>query len=492
MRRLALAALLVCFVLASALSVQALPIPAQSIVVNGAFTTGNAGFTSTYIYKTPAGPSTLDDWATYTIHTDPSAVKGAYPAAADHTGDAARLMMILYGHAGLGTSQVVWQGTVGQDLVVGRNYDFSVWVLNLMAGIPSSIRLTVGGAIVTTVAVDDVGTWRRIFGTFTAGSARPVLAVLNHDVGSDPNGFALDDINIFAPGTQTPPPAITSIAPNVGPAAGGTTTIITGTNLMDATVTFGGTAAVCVVNSATQVTCTTPAHAAGAVDVVLTTGGGTATSTGGFTYVAGPTITSVAPNVGPTAGGTVVVIVGTLLTGATVTFGGTAATCVVNSAVLVTCVSPAHAAGAVDVAVTTSGGTATAAGAFTYVAPPTITGVVPNSGPASGGTSVVVTGTNLTNGVLSFGGGDSSSGAQTNALASCTVNSPTQVTCTTPPHAPGAVDVAVTTPGGTFTLPGGFTYLPVVPALPDWRMLVLLMALASGLGAWTLRRTRTA
>ena len=59
---------------------------------------------------------------------------------------------------------------------------------------------------------------------------------------------------------------------------------ITGTNLAGTSgVTFGGTAAtsVVVVNG-TTVTCTTPAKAAGAVNVVLTTPGGTATS--GYTY----------------------------------------------------------------------------------------------------------------------------------------------------------------------------------------------------------------
>jgi hypothetical protein len=36
--------------------------------------------------------------------------------------------------------------------------------------------------------------------------------------------------------------------------------------------------------AATSITCSTPAHAGGAVDVVVTTPGGSATSTGGFTY----------------------------------------------------------------------------------------------------------------------------------------------------------------------------------------------------------------
>jgi fructose/tagatose bisphosphate aldolase len=51
-------------------------------------------------------------------------------------------------------------------------------------------------------------------------------------------------------------------------------------------VTFGGSAAtsVNVVNS-TTVTAVTPAHAAGAVDVVITTPSGSATDTNGYTYL---------------------------------------------------------------------------------------------------------------------------------------------------------------------------------------------------------------
>lgn len=80
------------------------------------------------------------------------------------------------------------------------------------------------------------------------------------------------------------------------------------------------------------------------------------------------TITSVTPATGTIAGGTSVTIAGTNLAGATaVTFGGTAATAVkVVDADTITCVTPAHAAGANPVAVTTEAGTVTDAGAFTY------------------------------------------------------------------------------------------------------------------------------
>jgi len=88
-----------------------------------------------------------------------------------------------------------------------------------------------------------------------------------------------------------------------------------------------------------------------------------------------PTVTSVTPASGTTAGGTAVTVHGAYLTGATaVDFGMAAAT--VTSCTATTCdvTTPAGTAGAVAVSVTTPDGTSTstlsAADTYTYVAPP--------------------------------------------------------------------------------------------------------------------------
>ena len=80
--------------------------------------------------------------------------------------------------------------------------------------------------------------------------------------------------------------------PPGNPWTGGQSVTINGTNLSGATsVTFGGTAGAITSNTATTIVVTTPAHGIGAVDVVVTTPGGSATSTGGYTYASGiPTL----------------------------------------------------------------------------------------------------------------------------------------------------------------------------------------------------------
>ena len=378
-------------------------------------------------------------------------------------------------------------------------------------------------------------------------------------------------------GTVTIYPFVTlaSISPSSGSTAGGPAVTITGTNLGGVTsVTFGGTAGTSITaNSATSVTVTPPAHAAGAVNVVVAASSGTAVKPNGYTYVASaPTVTSVSPSSGTAGGGTPVTITGTNLTGATsVTFGGTAGSITANSATSITVTSPPHAAGAFDVVVTTPGGssatsanskytytplptlsidnvskaegntgtstmtftvtlsaasasavtvayatsngTATAGSDYTAtggtltfapgvtsqtinvdivgdtvvepnetftvtlsspsgatlgtpsgtgtiqnddVAAPTVSNVSPSSGPLGGGTTVVITGTNLTGATaVKFGA--------TNAT-SFTVNSATQITATSPANAAGVVDITVTTTaGGTSATSAADQYTYVAP-----------------------------
>lgn len=87
-----------------------------------------------------------------------------------------------------------------------------------------------------------------------------------------------------------------------------------------------------------------------------------------------PTVTSISPTSGTTAGGTSVTITGTnFISGATVTIGGSSCTSVVVvSSTSITCTTPSGTAGGQNVVVATGvSPNATLTGGFTYVAPPT-------------------------------------------------------------------------------------------------------------------------
>ncbi|HEY3380968.1 MAG TPA: IPT/TIG domain-containing protein [Vicinamibacterales bacterium] len=119
-----------------------------------------------------------------------------------------------------------------------------------------------------------------------------------------------------------------------------------------------------------KLTWTTLAGATGILVALVSAGCGDS-GTPASPSVNGPILQSVSPATGTTYGGTVVTIAGTgFVAGATVTFGGTAATAVnVESAQKITATTPAHASGAATVVISGSTGNGTLANAFTYVAP---------------------------------------------------------------------------------------------------------------------------
>ncbi|MDB5236488.1 MAG: hypothetical protein JWR44_3481 [Hymenobacter sp.] len=161
----------------------------------------------------------------------------------------------------------------------------------------------------------------------------------------------------------------------------------------------------------------------------------------------GPTITSFTPAGGPV--GTVVTILGSNFTGATaVAFNGTAATFTVNSATQLTAtVAAGTTTGTITVTAPT--GTATSATPFVVGAPPVITSFTPTTGAV--GTSVVITGTNLSNVTqVAFNG--------TTATA-FSVTSATQITVTVPAGATTG-PISVSAPTGTGVSATNFTVIP--------------------------------
>ena len=254
-------------------------------------------------------------------------------------------------------------------------------------------------------------------------------------------------------------PSVTGISPSSGPASGGTVVTVNGSGFTSAsTVKFGTTAATGVTFvSASQITVTAPVEAVGVEDITVTTSAGTSAvaTADQFTYL--PSVSGVSPSSGPASGGSVVTINGSGFTNAsTVEFGTIAATSVTFvSATQITATAPAESVGPVDITVTTSGeiSAISSSDKFTYL--PSVTGVSPSSGLASGGTSVTITGSGFSSAsTVAFG---------TTAATGVTDVSATQITATAPAGA-GVEDVTVTTSGNTSAISSSdqFTYVPIV------------------------------
>jgi IPT/TIG domain/PASTA domain len=192
--------------------------------------------------------------------------------------------------------------------------------------------------------------------------------------------------------TYVEAPVVESISPSEGSTAGGNPVEITGVNLAEASkVSFGNKAvdkAQFAENTATTIKLKAPGHAAGSFDVTVTTAGGTSATSPAdlYTYVASPAVLGLSPAKGPTTGGNPVTIIGLKLSQATkVEFGSSevpcpSPDCALRSAGEIEVNAPPHAAGKVNVKVTTLGGSSSnfPQDDYTYVVP------VPIS-PASGG-----------------------------------------------------------------------------------------------------------
>jgi hypothetical protein len=313
-----------------------------------------------------------------------------------------------------------------------------------------------GGTTVTIIGSNLTGATAVDFGTTPATIVTVTSSLVTVD--SPAGAVGTVDVTVTTPGgtsatstadqfTYLTAPVVSAVSPTFGPPLGGTSVTIVGSGFTDATaVDFGTTSVPFTVVNPTTITTTSPAGN-GTVNVTVTTSGGTSATSAADQFTYEPSVTGLSPASGSPSGGTVVTITGVGFTGASVVnFGTTALTnFVVESDTTITIDSP-PGTGTVDVTVTTPAGTSATSTAdqFTYSAAPTVSSISPISGPATGGTEVFITGTNLGDVTgVSFGSVAVPSGEFLSVSA-------TQVVAIAPAAtAIGPVNVTVTTAGGT-------------------------------------------
>jgi IPT/TIG domain len=238
-------------------------------------------------------------------------------------------------------------------------------------------------------------------------------------------------------------PSVTDVSPLNGISSGTQLVTVNGSNFNGATVSFGGSACAVILETPTSITCTTSAHASGLVSVTVTNGDGQVGSlSNGFTYDPAPGVSSISPSFGRVSGSTSVTITGTnFVPGATVSIGGAACTVSTVSETSISCTTTAGSSGAQTMVVTnpdTQSGNLL--NGFTYMNAPTVTGISPQGGTPSGGTTVTITGTNFASGAtVSFNG---------SACNNVIVTDQTSLTCVTPASSVGAALVVITNVDG--------------------------------------------
>lgn len=263
-------------------------------------------------------------------------------------------------------------------------------------------------------------------------------------------------------------PSVTSMNPNSGPMTGNTAVTITGQGFSDfpagaTQVYFGAVQGQVDCGSTTVCIAYSPAENAGTVNVALHAGGGSTTA-GSFTYT-GPTISSITPGSGPQEGHSYVFVTGDAFAPNTsFYFNATPNAPTNNPALYVNCyettscdVYSPSGAGTVDVVAGINGifSTRSAGDQYTYLPYPTVSGIQPTSGPATGGTLVTINGINFSTApgqtTVSFGANV--------VTATCL----TTTTCTvSAPAGSQIVQVRVTANSMPSVNNQVFTYVPVV------------------------------
>ena len=189
---------------------------AMNMILNGNFSSGNTGFTSSYNYIAPGTPNpgdspdpggsdyTLWDEGTYSVGTNPNSFHASWASFGDHTTGTGNMLIV----NGAASQVTVWQGTLSSTLVVGQTYQFSAWVANLYpppVGLgttptaPAQLQFSIGGGMIGGMfSAPGVGVWSVLSSTFIAGSVNPAIAVVDLETAANGNDFALDDISIVA------------------------------------------------------------------------------------------------------------------------------------------------------------------------------------------------------------------------------------------------------------------------------------------------------
>ncbi|HEY4221413.1 MAG TPA: IPT/TIG domain-containing protein, partial [Myxococcota bacterium] len=235
--------------------------------------------------------------------------------------------------------------------------------LALTAAIPD--RIDIGGGPVTLVGEGFTGASVVSVGG-TAVASFTVVDDRTITFTAPPGSAGATTVSVTAPGGTVSTGLsyfvdviVSAVSPAVGPVDGGTPVTITGHGFVDpVTVTFGGIPATAVsVVSDSEIAATTPAGAAGFVDVIVHSGGDSGALARGFRFDAPLTVLGTLPSRGSVHGETFVTITGTGFSKGSITvFFGTLEALptdvtVVSDSTITARTPPSNAIGAVDVSV---------------------------------------------------------------------------------------------------------------------------------------------
>lgn len=246
-------------------------------------------------------------------------------------------------------------------------------------------------------------------------------------------------------------PTIAAISPTTGNIAGGTTVTLEGSGFIENTlVSVDGVSITPTLIDTSTLRFVTPAHSAGAVQVIVSTSNGNSAPVT-FTYTVAPTISQISPQTLSINGQVNAVITGSGFVNGdtTVTIDGAPQALTLVSSTTISLDLPAHSAGTVPVVIRVAAQQVSTT--VRYVAQPVASAITPSVASVNGVSNVVLTGAHFVANATTviFDGVD----------IIPTVLSDDRLQFNAPSHSAGTVTVMVRTVGGTSASPGlNFAY----------------------------------
>ncbi len=178
-------------------------ISAQNLIVNGDFTSGSTGFSSSYL--TGINPNPLGVKGSYDIVTNPKAWFTPFGACPDHTTGTGKMMVVDGSDI---NNTKLWEQTVA--VIPGRTYQFSYYLQSLTVGFPARIEILINGVSLGLPNAPPSTTcfWIQKAYTWNAGiSTSAKITIYDREISGNGNDFAIDDLSFLLAPT---PPTVTS------------------------------------------------------------------------------------------------------------------------------------------------------------------------------------------------------------------------------------------------------------------------------------------
>lgn len=160
----------------------------NNLVVNGDFSQGNTGFTSSYNY---AAVNVTE--GQYYVGTNPNAWNPGTVACRDHTSGSGNMLLV----NGAPVADVnLWQQTI--TVKPNTNYAFSAWLQAIYAVNPAQLQFSINGKTIGNLfsAVLPTCNWQQFYTTWNSGNTTSAtISIVNKNTIVLGNDFALDDIS---------------------------------------------------------------------------------------------------------------------------------------------------------------------------------------------------------------------------------------------------------------------------------------------------------